>query len=87
MLLSIMFPFNPIGRDFSYIRLARFDFDTQMLNVFKKTPKSACDKVLHPIKLLSVKDFQLLLVQHRLMTLLFTIKSLMKQVLSIQITV
>lgn len=36
--------FNPLGEDLSHIRLARFDFDTQMLKVFDKIPMSACDR-------------------------------------------
>ena len=36
--------FDPLGKEFSHIRLARFDFDTQMLKVFQKTPISACDR-------------------------------------------
>ncbi len=36
--------FNPLGKEFSYLRVARFDYDSQMLKVFSKTPKSACDR-------------------------------------------
>jgi len=36
--------FNPEGIDFTHIRLARFDYDIQMTQVFQKTPLSACDR-------------------------------------------
>jgi len=36
--------FNPLGNDFTYIRLARFDYDIQMTKIFQKTPVSACDR-------------------------------------------
>ena len=36
--------FNPLGNELTYIRLARLDYDVQMVNVFKKTPISACDR-------------------------------------------
>lgn len=36
--------FNPIGDDFAHLRVARLDFDNQMIPIFEKTPKSACDR-------------------------------------------
>ena len=36
--------FNPLGSDFTYVRLARLDYATQMIKVFQKTPISACDR-------------------------------------------
>lgn len=36
--------FNPIGEDFAHLRVARLDFDNQMIPIFEKIPKSACDR-------------------------------------------
>jgi len=36
--------FNPLGNDFTHIRLARLDYDLQMTKIFQKTPISACDR-------------------------------------------
>jgi len=36
--------FNPLGNELTYVRLARLDYDVQMVKVFKKTPISACDR-------------------------------------------
>ena len=36
--------FNPLGGNFTHIRLARLDFDLQMTRVFQKIPVSACDR-------------------------------------------
>ena len=36
--------FNPLGKEFTHIRLARFDYDMQMIKVFQKIPISACDR-------------------------------------------
>jgi len=36
--------FNPLGNDFTYVRLARLDYAAQMIKVFQKTPISACDR-------------------------------------------
>ncbi len=36
--------FNPLGNEFTHVRLARFDYDTQMIKVFQKMPISACDR-------------------------------------------
>ena len=36
--------FNPIGDDFTYVRLARLDYDMMMVKVFRKIPISACDR-------------------------------------------
>ena len=36
--------FNPLGKDFTQLQAARFDFDTQMIKIFRKVPKSACDR-------------------------------------------
>jgi len=36
--------FNPLGNDFTHIRLARFDYDIQMTKIFQKIPVSACDR-------------------------------------------
>ena len=33
-----------LGNDFTYIRLARFDYDVQMTKIFLKIPVSACDR-------------------------------------------
>lgn len=36
--------FDPLGKEFTHIRLGRLDFDIQMTKVFQKTPISACDR-------------------------------------------
>jgi len=36
--------FNPLGNDFTHIRLARLDYDIQMTKIFQKIPVSACDR-------------------------------------------
>lgn len=36
--------FNPLGNDFTHVRLARLDYDMMMTGVFQKTPISACDR-------------------------------------------
>ena len=36
--------FNPLGNNFSHIRLARLDYDLQMIRIFQKNPVSACDR-------------------------------------------
>jgi len=36
--------FNPLGKEFTHIRLGRLDYDMMMIQVFDKTPISACDR-------------------------------------------
>ena len=36
--------FNPLGNDFTHVRLARLDYDLMMTRIFQKTPISACDR-------------------------------------------
>ena len=36
--------FNPLGKNLTYVRLARLDYDIMMTRIFQKTPISACDR-------------------------------------------
>lgn len=36
--------FNPLGNELTHIRLASLDYAMMMINVFRKTPVSACDR-------------------------------------------